>query len=119
MVYIADNDMKTFAEIEQYILEMPNSYKDYPFEEGVAVYKIQSKEKMYAIAYEKSLPVRISLKCDPQLAILLREKYESVLPGFHLNKRHWNTIICSGQIDDDEIKDLIRHSYELVKEINP
>lgn len=107
--------MKTFEVVEAMVLEMPTSVKDYPFGEGVAVYKIGSAEgKMFALMDEKSSPVRISLKCDPQLAELLREKYETVLPGYHLNKKHWNTIICSGQLGDDELKDLIRHSYELV-----
>ena len=72
---------------------------------------------MFALIAEDSSPVRISLKCDPQLAELLREKYESVLPGYHLNKRHWNTVICSGQLGDDELQDLVRHSYELVAHI--
>jgi predicted DNA-binding protein (MmcQ/YjbR family) len=106
--------MKTFEDIETMVLEMPTSVKDYPFGEDVAVYKVGSNDgKMFALIDEKSKPVRISLKCDPQLAELLREKYESVLPGYHLNKKHWNTIICSGQLEEDELKDLIRHSFEL------
>lgn len=107
--------MKTLKDIETMVLEMPTSVKDYPFGEEVAVYKAGSVEgKMFALIAEDSMPVRLSLKCDPQLAELLREKYESVLPGYHLNKKHWNTIICSGQLDDAELRDLIRHSYELV-----
>lgn len=107
--------MRTREEIEAMVVAMPGVVKDYPFGEDVAVYKIGSAEgKMFSLIAETSMPVRISLKCDPQLAELLREKYETVLPGYHLNKKHWNTIICSGQLDDDEIKDLIRHSYELV-----
>lgn len=102
----------THKEVEEYILGMPNAKLDYPFGEDVAVYKI--KDKMFALIPEKSSPVRISLKCDPQLAVLLREKYESVMPGYHLNKKHWNTIVLSGQLDEDEIKALIRHSYDLV-----
>lgn len=106
--------MKTFEDIETMVLAMPTSVKDYPFGEDVAVYKVGSSDgKMFALIDEKSKPVRISLKCDPQLAELLREKYESVLPGYHLNKKHWNTIICSGQLEEDELKDLIRHSFEL------
>lgn len=70
--------------------------------------------KMFALIAMGSKPVRVSLKCDPQLAETLREEYESVLSGYHLNKKHWNTIICSGQLDDEQIKDLIRHSYQLV-----
>lgn len=111
--------MLKFEEVEKWLLDMPNSYKDYPFEPGLAVYFVdkgesRDKRKMFGLIYEKSQPVRLSLKCDPGLAELLREKYETVLPGYHLNKRHWNTIICSGQLPDDELQDLIRHSYELV-----
>lgn len=91
---------------------MPNAVLEYPFGEGVAVYKVH--DKMFALIAEKSEPVRISLKCDPQLAELLREKYESVMPGYHLNKKHWNTIVLSGQLEWSEVQDLIRHSYELV-----
>jgi predicted DNA-binding protein (MmcQ/YjbR family) len=103
----------THKEIEEYILSMPNTILDYPFGEGVAVYK--TNDKLFALIHEGSDPLRLSLKCDPQLAQVLREKYESVLPGYHLNKKHWNTIILSGQVPLNEIHDLIRHSYELVK----
>lgn len=104
--------MITHKTLEDYILQMPNARLDYPFGEEVAVYK--TGDKMFALISEKSEPVRISLKCDPQLAQLLREKYETVVPGYHLNKKHWNTIICSGQLDIQEVKDLILHSYNLV-----
>lgn len=98
--------------VEEYLLSMPNSKLDYPFGKDAAVYKV--KDKMFAIIAEGSNPVKISLKCDPQLSVLLREKYESVMPGYHLNKIHWNTIILSGQLPWEEIQGLIRHSYELV-----
>jgi predicted DNA-binding protein (MmcQ/YjbR family) len=58
--------------------------------------------------------VRISLKCDPQLAETLRERYETVMPGYHLNKKHWNTILLTGQLSWPEVQDLINHSYNLV-----
>ena len=98
--------------VEAYILSMPNARLDYPFGEEVAVYKVQ--DKMFALMPEKTMPVRLSLKCDPQLAVVLREKYETVLEGYHLNKKHWNTIILSGQLPWDEIQALICHSYDLV-----
>jgi len=98
--------------VEQYLLEMPNSRLEYPFGEEVAVYKVG--DKMFALVAEKSDPVRLSLKCDPQLAEVLREKYETVMPGYHLNKKHWNTLILTGQLEWSEVQDLIRHSYDLV-----
>lgn len=102
----------THKEVEEYLLGMPNAWLDYPFGEGVAVYKVG--DKMFALVTEKSDPVRISLKCDPELSKVLREKYESVMPGYHLNKKHWNTILLTGQLSWQEVQDLIRHSYDLV-----
>jgi len=103
----------THKKVEKYLLSLPNAKLEYPFGESVAVYKVG--EKMFALVAEKSDPVRLSLKSDPQLAEVLRDKYETVMPGHHLNKKHWNTIVLTGQLDWQEIKDLIRHSYELVK----
>ena len=108
----------THKELEEYILSFSNTWLDYPFGEGTSVYKVGHKEtgegKIYAIIQDDSKPLRVSLKCDPVLAETLREKYETVIPGYHLNKKHWNTIICTGQLDNDEINDLVRLSYNLV-----
>jgi predicted DNA-binding protein (MmcQ/YjbR family) len=98
--------------VEEYLLSMPNARLDYPFGEDVAVYK--AKDKMFALVREKKEPVQISLKCDPILAETLRAKYETVLPGYHLNKKHWNTIVLTGQLPWEEVQDLIKHSYDLV-----
>ncbi len=100
--------------VETYILSLPNVKLDYPFGEEVAVYKV--KDKMFALIQEGSDPIRVSLKCDPKLAEMLRDKYETVMPGYHLNKKYWNTIILTGQLGWDQIQDLIRHSYQLVTE---
>ena len=100
--------------VEAYVLSMPNARLEYPFGENVAVYKVG--DKMFALISEKSSPVQISLKCDPLLAKTLRERYESVMPGYHLNKKHWNTIVLTGQLSWEEVQDLIRHSYLLVTE---
>lgn len=102
--------------VEKYILEMPNARLDYPFGEEVAVYKtaVGGEDKMFALISEKTDPLRLSLKCDPQLAVVLREKYETVMPGYHLNKKHWNTIILSGQLPWEEVQGLIILSYNLV-----
>lgn len=108
----------THKELEEYLLQFPNTWLDFPFGEGTSVYKVGDKAtgtgKLFAIITDKSDPLRVSLKCDPVLAETLREKYETVVPGYHLNKKHWNTIICTGQLGDDEIKDLARLSYDLV-----
>lgn len=103
-------------QVEEYVLSMPNAKLDYPFGQEVAVYKVPVKgeDKMFALIPEGSDPVRISLKCDPVLAKLLREKYVTVMEGYHLNKKHWNTIVLSGEIEWPEIQGFIRHSYDLV-----
>jgi predicted DNA-binding protein (MmcQ/YjbR family) len=93
-------------------LSMANAKLDYPFGEGVAVYKVN--DKMFALIREGKEPLQLSLKCDPLLAITLRDKYEEVMPGYHLNKKHWNTIVLSGQLPWEEVQGLIRHSYNLV-----
>ena len=102
--------------VEDYILSMPNAWLDYPFGEDVAVYKVgpQDDGKMFALIRESKDPVQLSLKCDPQLSDLLREKYDEVMPGYHLNKKHWNTLVLTGQLGWEEVQGLIRLSYDLV-----
>ena len=103
-------------ELHDYLLSFPGAELDFPFGDDVAVYRVMvdGESKMFALVPEHKEPLSISLKCDPQLAVLLREKYESVMPGYHLNKKHWNTLILSGQLDEQEVKDLIVLSYRLV-----
>jgi predicted DNA-binding protein (MmcQ/YjbR family) len=98
--------------VEDYILSMSNAKLDYPFGEGVAVYK--SGDKMFALIREGKDPVQLSLKCDPELSKVLREKYIEVMPGYHLNKKHWNTMVLAGELDWEDVQGLIRHSYDLV-----
>lgn len=98
--------------VEEYVLSMPNAVREYPFGEKVAVYKVQ--DKMFALIPEDKEPTQISLKCDPALAKVLREKYETVMEGYHLSKKHWNTVLLTGQLPWEEVQGLIRHSYDLV-----
>lgn len=106
----------THKEVEEYVLSMPNAKLDYPFGEGVAVYKVN--DKMFALIPEGKNPVSISLKCDPLLAKDLREKFETVMEGYHLNKKHWNTILLTGQLPWEDVRSLILHSYNLVSGID-
>lgn len=110
----------THKELETYLLSFENTWLDFPFGEGTSVYKVgdpETKEgKLFAIIADGSNPLRVSLKCDSNLALILREKYETVVPGYHLNKKHWNTIICTGQVPEDELHDFARLSYNLVAE---
>jgi len=102
----------TLQGLHDFLKSKPDSKLEYPFGDQPAVYKVNGK--MFALISEKAEPLSISLKCDPGLSEVLREKYESVMAGYHLNKRHWNTIVLTGQLDDDELFDLINHSYNLV-----
>lgn len=106
----------THKQVEEYLLSMPNAWLDYPFGKEVAVYKVGDRKngKMFALVSEGKEPVQISLKCDPLLAETLRERYETVQPGYHLNKKHWNTLVLTGQLPWEEVQALIRHSYDLV-----
>lgn len=108
--------MITHEEFEAFILSLPDVWLDNAFDKKALAYKYgpESEGKIVAVVSLGSQPLRISLKCDPQLAEILRERYETVLPGENLNKNHWNTIICSGQLPDSEIFDFTRHSYLLV-----
>lgn len=107
--------------VEDYILSFAGAVREYPFGADVAVYKAPAAGhpddlKMFALIAEGTAPVRLSIKGDPQLNQVLRDKYETVMPGYHLNKKHWNTIILTGQLSWEEVQDLIRHSYILVTE---
>ena len=104
-------------ELHQHLLSYPKTFLDYPFGPQPAVYRVKfgtDENKMFALLVEQASPLRLSLKCDPLLAETLRAKYESILPGYHLNKRHWNTVILTGQVSWEELVDLISHSYQLV-----
>lgn len=84
-------------------------------ERGTSVDKHEvGSASMTTAAHPNNEPLRINLKCDPFLAQLLREKYEAVIPGYHMNKRHWNTVILDGSIPDDEVQEMIDESYALV-----
>jgi len=90
----------------------PGSAEDYPFGDEVAVFKAAGR--MFALVLLGPAPGSVSLKCDPDLAAGLRRRYAAITPGCHLNKQHWNTVALDGSVPEDELLDLIDHSYELV-----
>ena len=93
-------------------VDLPGAVEDYPFGDGVAVFKIGGR--MFALVPLEGSPGSVNLKCDPDVALELRARHPSVRPGYHQNKRHWNTVELDGSIDDDELRCMIDHSYELV-----
>ena len=105
-------------QLEEYLLAKSGAWLDFPFGEDTAVYKIGPKDgaKMFALIKSNSDPAVISLKCTPELSESLRSEFETVMPGDHLSKKHWNTIICSGQISEDYLTTLVDLSYRLVSE---
>src|SRR5262249_22755954 len=83
-----------------------------PFGPDVLVFKVSGK--MFALAALDEVPTTVNLKCDPDLALDLRDRYEQVTPGYHMNKKHWNTVEIESNIPNAELRRMIDHSYELV-----
>ncbi|BDI30641.1 hypothetical protein CCAX7_26920 [Capsulimonas corticalis] len=102
-------DWKT---LQEYLSSRPHAVEQYPFRPETAVHKVGGK--IFAITYWEASPLTIALKCDPDQAIALRHEFAAIRPGYHLNKRHWNTVILDGTVPTDFVYDLIEHSYELV-----
>jgi predicted DNA-binding protein (MmcQ/YjbR family) len=95
-----------------YLLRRPEAIEDFPFGPDVAVMKIRGK--MFATLVQARGEARMNLKCDPQEAIMLRDIFDAVLPGYHMNKRHWNTLVLDGSLPVPEIERMIDRSYGLV-----
>lgn len=102
----------THQAVEKYCLSKAGAVKEYPFDKYVSVYKVGGK--MFALKKDAEEPLRINLKCDPLYALELRSIYKSVIPGYHMNKKHWNTVICNAEVDDASLESWIDDSYELV-----
>ena len=99
-------------ELREHCLGLAGSEETFPFGPQTSVFKVAGK--MFALSRLAQSPLEVSVKCEPLLAQQLREAHRAVLPGYHLNKRHWNTVIVDGSLADDVIKDMIEDSYDLV-----
>jgi len=103
-----------FKQLDRVILSKHGVTFDYPFDDKVRVYRIA--EKIFALTSDES-PVSVNLKCDPIYALELRSIYDGVIAGYHMNKKHWNTVtVEDSDVDDESVKELIDHSYNLVYE---
>jgi predicted DNA-binding protein (MmcQ/YjbR family) len=103
----------TADELRDWCLSMPGAIEDFPFVPGVSVFKVGGK--MFALTALAAEPLTVSVKCDPVLAESLRDSYRSIVPGYHLNKRHWVTVTINDDAHDDMVRDLVQDSYDLVR----
>jgi len=105
------------AKFREYCLKKSDATESTPFGPDTLVFKVGGK--IFAITALDEIPARANLKCDPDLALELRDRYEQVRPGYHMNKKHWNTVEIESGIPDNEIRKMIDHSYELVAKGRP
>jgi predicted DNA-binding protein (MmcQ/YjbR family) len=105
------------ADFREYCLTKPGASEEIPFGPDVLVFKVHGK--IFALAALDEVPPTVNLKCDPDLALDLRDRYEQVRPGYHMNKKHWNTVEIETGIPDVELRKMIDHSYNLVIEKSP
>ena len=100
------------AELRRWCLAQSGAVEDFPFGPEHSVFKVGGK--MFALSTLERTPLEVSVKCEPELALQLRSTYTAIRPGYHLNKRHWNTITLDGSLSDQLVLELIADSYDLV-----
>jgi predicted DNA-binding protein (MmcQ/YjbR family) len=100
-------------EIREYAISKPDVEESFPFGQETLVFKIAGK--VFLLMGLENDPLQFNVKCDPERAIELRDEYECILPGYHMNKKHWNSVIIDGTLTNKKIKEQIDHSYDLVK----
>jgi predicted DNA-binding protein (MmcQ/YjbR family) len=100
------------TELRTWCLRQEGAFEDFPFGREVSVFKVAGK--MFALSMLGRRPLEVSVKCEPDLAVALRDSYAAIRPGYHLNKRHWNTITLDDTLPDQLVRDLIEDSYDLV-----
>jgi len=99
-------------EIRDYCLAKNGTEESMPFGDNVVVFKVAGK--IYLLLPLNESPIQFNVKCDPEMAIELRESFANVLPGYHMNKKHWNTVIVDGIVSSKVLKSWIDHSYDLI-----
>jgi predicted DNA-binding protein (MmcQ/YjbR family) len=100
------------SELRRWCRQQPGAIEDFPFGPETSVFKVGGK--IFALSTLDRTPLSVSVKCEPELAVDLRRTYPAIRPGYHLNKRHWNTITLDGSLDDQLVRDLVEDSYDLV-----
>ncbi len=102
----------TPLDLRKLCLGFPGAYEDFPFGAEHSVFKVE--KKLFAISALGVSPLRVSLKCEPELAEQLRAAHPAIAPGYHLNKRHWNTVTIDGSVPDEMVRDMVEDSYDLI-----
>jgi predicted DNA-binding protein (MmcQ/YjbR family) len=102
----------TPEELRSACLAFAGAGEEFPFDESNSVFKVAGK--IFALSRLDADPLRVSLKCDPDLAVQLRMSHPAITAGYHLNKRHWNTVVLDGSVPDDLVREMIEDSYDLV-----
>jgi predicted DNA-binding protein (MmcQ/YjbR family) len=105
------------AELRRWCLAQTGAVEDFPFGPELSVFKVGGR--IFALSALDRMPLEVSVKCEPELAVELRDSYGAIRPGYHLNKRHWNTITLDGSLPDRLVRDLIQDSYDLVANALP
>ena len=101
-----------YEQLHNYLNDKPGAVVDFPFDQVTLVFKVGGK--MFALLSLNEQPLRMNLKCDPDKVEALRDCFVSIIPGYHMNKRHWNTLILDGSLPEDLILSLVNDSYALV-----
>src|SRR5215210_4517864 len=103
----------TARALRKLCLGFPGAFEDFPFGPETSVFKVEGK--LFALSALRSSPLKVSLKCEPELAEQLRASFpDAVVPGYHLNKRHWNTVLLDRSVPDEMVRDMVEDSYDLI-----
>ncbi|MCA6362296.1 MAG: MmcQ/YjbR family DNA-binding protein [Bacteroidetes bacterium] len=104
-------------ELREYCLSKPGTTEDFPFDSEVLVFRVLGK--IFLLTPVSAQPPQFNAKCDPERAVELRGRYDSIKPGYHMNKQHWNTVVADGSVPKKLLLELIDHSYELIRNSLP
>lgn len=110
--------MTTKEEVIRYCMKFPDVYEDYPFHDpGTACMRIRGNRRIFVLIMERQGEVWVNVKCDPEWRDFWRNAYEAIVPGYHMNKEHWNSLILNGSIPGRDVERLIAESYDLCRPV--
>ncbi len=105
--------------LREFCLALPQAIETFPFGEETSVFKVSGNDKIFALSALDGEPLAVSLKCDPEDSVALREEFAQITPGYHLNKKHWITIVLDGAVPEELVEQLLRGSHDLVRPRTP